>query len=80
MEKTKTKPVHVVSVGLIQAAIWPNIGNHGDFYSVTFDRLFKRDDETPWENSNSFRKKDIAAVLLTAEDAYKWIASNEANK
>ena len=76
----KNRPVHNIPVGLIQAAIWSNTGKHGDFYSVTFERLFKRDQEAPWNSTNSFRKNDLAAIMTAAESAYKWIAAKDPNK
>ena len=47
----KAKPVQQIRLGPIKAAIWKNTTESGAQFNVTFERLFKKDDE--WQSFNS---------------------------
>jgi hypothetical protein len=68
----KSKPVHTIRIGAIQAAIWSNPGQHGPFYNVTIERRFK-DQTDNWQSSASFARDDCLVVSKLADLAHTYI-------
>ena len=74
----KQKPIRDFKAGAVLASVWPREGANGPFYQVTLQRMYKRDDDSKWEYSDSFGERDLASVSQAASDAYNWIAANPA--
>jgi hypothetical protein len=61
----KQKPVAQVRIGSIKAAIWRNDTGTGSRYNVTFQRLYKVEDE--WKSSESFGRDDLLLLAKVAD-------------
>lgn len=68
----KQKPVHSVRIGAIKAAVWKNDTKNGLRFNVTFERLYK-DEEENWNQTNSFGYKDLLTLAKVANQAHSWI-------
>ena len=52
----KPRPIHTVKIGALSASIWPNTTGEGrTFYSVTFERAYRGDDNER-KTSSSFNQ------------------------
>jgi hypothetical protein len=71
MSEIREKPVHKIRYGNVSAAIWLNVGETGNFHSVTFQRSFK--DGERWRESRSFNERDLSNLTKVAADAHSWI-------
>jgi len=79
----KTKPYKTIRAGLVRAVIWKNTPKNGmdrDFYSVQLERLFKRDQNSQWESTNSFGLNDLARVQMVTAEAFKLLALTKDEK
>jgi hypothetical protein len=56
----KTKPAAEVKQGLITGTIWKNSTEKSTRYSVTFSRLYKKDDQ--WKRTASFGPDDLLTL------------------
>ena len=70
----KQKPAHEVRVGSVKAAIWENPTDNGVRHNVTFERLYKSDDE--WKQTQSFGRDDLLVLAKVADQAHTWIFEN----
>ena len=70
----KAKPVHVVRIGSVKAAIWENQTENGARHNVTFERLYKSDEE--WKQTQSFGRDDLLVLAKVADQAHTWIFEN----
>ena len=68
---TNNKPVETFRRGNIEAAVWKNRGEKGDYYNVTFNRTYREGDEV--RNSPSFGQHDLLRVMRVAELAEAYI-------
>jgi hypothetical protein len=66
------RPIATVRVENVEGAIWPNPGEKGTFYNVTFSRKYE-DKEGKLQNTHSFGPADLLALPLAASEAYKKI-------
>ena len=77
MERTQdtstSKPVAEIKSGAIAASIWKNDGQNGPYYTVTFSRFYKKDDQ--WQRTKTFRPKDMPAVADVAGQVTAHIAT-----
>jgi hypothetical protein len=73
---TKDKPVHEIRIGRMKATIWQNQTDRGARHNVTIRRLFKRDENSQWEQSDSFGRDDLFVVGEVARAAALWIYAN----
>ena len=73
------KPVHQLKIGAIKAAIWANSNQAGDFYNVTFERLFKNGSEE-WKSTDSFGRDDLLTLAKVADRAHDWICAQRETK
>lgn len=71
------KPVHEVRVGSVKAAIWENPTDNGVRHNVTFERLYKSDDE--WKQTQSFGRDDLLVLAKVADQAHTRKALEHAN-
>jgi hypothetical protein len=69
----KNRPVHVVRLRNIRAAIWGNDTDAGLRYNVTVSRLYK-DDEQQWRTSDGFGRDDLLLLAKVLDWAHTWIS------
>src|SRR5262245_26932588 len=72
-QPTREKPIHEVRVGKVKAVIWANQTENGVRHNVTLRRLFKRDTNSQWEQSDSFGRDDLPLVMEVTRQAWLWI-------
>jgi hypothetical protein len=73
-QPAKNKPVHEVRIGKIKAVIWANQVEGGKVrHNFQLRRLFKRDAESSWEESDSFGRDDGFEVIEVTRLAILWI-------
>ena len=68
----RNRPVHVVRLKNIRAAIWANETDAGTRYNVTLSRLYKGEDQQ-WGTSESFGRDDLLLLAKVADLAHTWI-------
>lgn len=66
------KPAHSVRYRNLKAAIWRNDSQSGPFFSVTFSRSY-RDDQDAWHDASSFNANDLPMLAKLANDCHSWI-------
>lgn len=69
---TKQKPISEVRIGSIKAAIWQNHTDSGARFNVTFQRLY-RDEQNKWHSTDSFGRDDLLVLARVAERAFDSI-------
>ena len=67
----KSAPVKTFRFGLIKAAIWANPSEDKTYYSVTFTRSFKKDEQ--WHESDSYGRDDLPLLEKLADKCHEWI-------
>lgn len=67
----KRPPVARVNFGGVQASIWANPSDQGEFHTVTFARRFLEGGE--WKTSNSYNAHDALALAKVADLAVNKI-------
>ena len=72
MEKKKQRPIKQVRIGRVKAAIWERETENGSLYSVSFQRLYRTDDEK-WGQSEYFNRDDLLTLLKVADLAHSAI-------
>lgn len=68
----KNRPVHVVRLRNIRAAIWANDTETGLRYNVTVSRLYK-DGDQQWKTSDGFGRDDLLLLAKVLDQAHSWI-------
>ena len=68
----KRQPFHKIRYRNITAAIWQNAGERGTWFSVTFSRSY-RDQQNNWHTSESFGGPDLLVLAEVARAAFAWI-------
>ena len=71
--KPKTQPVQRIRHGAVTASIWRNETKRGQMFNVTFQRTYR--DGEDWKNSDSFGRRDLLVLSLTASRAFEWIVT-----
>ena len=71
-KQNKVQPVEEVRIGSIKAAIWRNEGESGPRFNVTFQRLY-RDEQNKWHSTDSFGRDDLLVLARIAERAFDSI-------
>src|SRR5690242_9929855 len=69
----KAKPVHEERIGRVKAVIWANRTQNGLRHNVTLKRIFKRDESSAWEQSDSFGRDDLPLVMEVTRRAWLWV-------
>jgi hypothetical protein len=69
----RNRPVHVVRLRNIRAAVWANETDAGTRYNVTVSRLYK-DEEQYWRTSDSFGREDLLLLAKVVDLAHTWIS------
>jgi hypothetical protein len=72
----REKPVHEIRIGRIKAVIWANYTEAGTRHNATLRRIFKRDANAPWEQSDNYGRDDLLLVAEVARQAALWIFEN----
>lgn len=65
------RPEQNLRYGAVEAAIWRNHGESGDFLNTTFTRHFKQGED--WKQTESFREQDLPTLSKLAADAHTAI-------
>lgn len=68
---SKAPPVARVSFGGVQASIWANHSDNGDFHTVTFTRRYQENGE--WKSSNSYSATDLLVLQKVSDLAVNKI-------
>ena len=68
---TKSRPAEEIRLGAIKAAIWKNETEAGTRYNVTFERLYRQDEE--WKSTSSFGRDDLLLLAKAADQTHSWI-------
>lgn len=69
----KERPAFETRLGRVKAIVWANHTESGIRHAVTFKRIFKRDANSQWEESTSFGRDDLPALMHVAQEAWLWI-------
>jgi len=75
-EQQSNRPEQSLRYGAVEAAIWRNNGENGDFLNTTFSRHFRHEDE--WKQTDSFREQDLPTLSKAAADAHSRIQEMKA--
>ncbi len=64
-----TLPIETLRDGRLKATIWKNHGDKGNFYTVTFSRSYKDEDDN-WKDSDSFSGSELLRIAHLSTRAY----------
>jgi hypothetical protein len=67
-QKPGTKPVGNIRYQGVEATIWNNPTEKGDFFNVTFQRRYL-DKDQQWQTSHSYGPGDVLALAKVADSA-----------
>ena len=72
---TKTKPVHAVKIGLVEAAIWQNDADGRPRYNLKVTRRYAKEEQgtRTWHSTDSFGRDDLLALAKVVDLAHTWI-------
>jgi len=70
------KPEKTIRAGAIEASIWLNEAENGQFKTISLSRSYK-DKEGNWKNSGILRQNDIPKAMLVLNKAYEYLALAE---
>jgi hypothetical protein len=73
-QKSTPRPVEEVRIGSVKAAIWKNETENGTRYNVTFQRIY-RDDENRWRSTDSFGRDELLVLAKVADEAHDRIVA-----
>ena len=62
------KPVANLRLAGVEASIWGNASDKGEFYNVTFQRRYQ-DKDQQWQTSHSYGSSDALALAKLADMA-----------
>jgi hypothetical protein len=66
-----TSPAHKIRIGALQATIWRNLGESGNWYSVKLTRGYKVDDG--WRETDNLGSDDLLPAAKLLDQAHTWI-------
>jgi hypothetical protein len=69
--KTMSQPAHKIRIGSLQATIWRNSGQNGNWYSANLTRGFKTDEG--WRETDSLGYDDLLAAGKLLDLTHTWI-------
>lgn len=67
------KPIDTLRDGSLKATIWKNLGEQGNFFSVTFTRTYK-DEGDNFQDSDSFTGTQILQLAHLATRTYDRVS------
>jgi hypothetical protein len=73
-QKSTPRPVEEVRIGSVKAAIWKNDTDNGTRYNVTFQRIY-RDDDNRWRSTDSFGRDELLVLAKVADEAHDRIVA-----
>jgi hypothetical protein len=65
------RPAESLRYGALEASIWRNQGESGDYLNTTFSRSYKQGED--WKQTDSFREADLPTLSKLALDAHSKI-------
>lgn len=68
----RNEPVHRITLGKIEAAVWANRTGEDVWFNVEVKRSYK-DEHGNWKSTRSFRRDDLPVAAKALEMAYEWI-------
>lgn len=66
-----TTPAHKLRIGSLQATIWRNLAERGNWYSVKLTRGYKTDDG--WRETDNLGYEDCMPAAKLLDMAHTWI-------
>jgi len=60
----------------VKGSIWLNDGEKGPYYTVNISRSYK-DKKEEWKTTSTFSLLDVSDVISIAEEAIRWIDSQQ---
>jgi hypothetical protein len=77
-------PEKKFKAGPISATIWKNqgksmAGEPTEFFTVSFDRVFKDKKTGEWKHTSSLRQADLPKAILVLNKAYEYLALSDTN-
>ena len=66
-----TSPAHKLRIGTLQATIWRNSGDKGNWYSVNLTRGYKV--EEGWRETDNLGFDDLLAAAKLLDLSHTWI-------
>jgi hypothetical protein len=66
-----SQPAHKIRCGVLQATIWRNRGERGNWYSVNLTRGYKKDDA--WKETDNLGFDDLLTSSKLLDQAHSWI-------
>jgi len=66
-----TQP-HEIRIGRLKAAIWRNESESGIYHTVSFQRLY-RNEQDEWRSASSFRRDDLLLLAKLADHVHSHI-------
>jgi hypothetical protein len=70
-ETNMSQPAHKIRIGFLQATIWRNPGEKGNWYSVIPSRSYKQEDA--WKETESLSFDDLLTMAKLLDLAHTWI-------
>jgi hypothetical protein len=67
-----SQPAHKIRIGVLQATIWRNKGEKGNWYSVIPSRSYKQGDDA-WKETDSLSGDDLLPMAKLLDLAHTWI-------
>ena len=64
-------PAHKIRIGSLQATIWRNLAERGNWYSVKLTRGFKTDEG--WRETDNLGYEDLLPAGKLLDQAHTWI-------
>jgi hypothetical protein len=64
-------PAHRIPISNLQATIWRNLGENGNWYTVKLTRGFKSDEG--WCDTDNLGYDDLLAAAKLLDQAHTWI-------
>lgn len=71
-----SQPAHKIRIGVLQATIWRNSGEKGNWYSVIPSRSYKNGDDT-WKETDSLGFDDLLTMAKLFDLAHTWIMNQQ---
>lgn len=66
-----SQPAHKIRTGALQATIWRNLAEKGNWYSVKLTRGFKTDEG--WRETDNMGFEDLLAAAKLLDLAHTWV-------
>ena len=66
-----SSPAHKVRIGSLQATIWRNLAEKGNWYSVKLSRGYKTDEG--WRETDNLGHDDLLPAAKLLDLAHTWV-------